>query len=62
MCFILDEDYVLLDPRKKYYRLEDLNPSRTYRVWINSVSKDNHVRTNMEYKDKKPGIYEYIEG
>lgn len=62
MCFILDEDYVLLDPRKKYYRLEDLNPSRTYRVRINSVSKDNHVRTNKEYKDKKLGIYEYIEG
>ncbi|XP_034311956.2 uncharacterized protein [Magallana gigas] len=56
-----DEDYVLLDPREKYYRLEDLNHSRTYRVRINSVSKDNHVRTNMEYKDKKPGIYEYIE-
>lgn len=62
MCFILDGDYVLLDPREKYYRLEDLNPSRTYRVGINSVSKDNHVRTNMEYKDKKPEIYEYIEG
>lgn len=62
MCFILDEDYVLLDSRKKYYRFEDLNFSRIYRVRINFVFKDNYVRINKEYKDKKLGIYEYIEG
>lgn len=62
MCFILDEDYVLLDSRVKYYRFEDLNYSRIYWVRINFVFKDNYVRINMEYKDKKLGIYEYIEG